>query len=88
MRKTKTSCEVKDRWNRSHYDQIAFRCGIGGKAAVNALAQKRGMSTAEYLRHLIIRDALKDAPDSDIQAILGGGGGTKSLEILGERERA
>lgn len=72
-RRTYTSSEVKDSWNRKHYEQILFRVGIGGKAAIKALAELRGCSVAEYIRGLIIADA-KNLGNGDISAILGGGG--------------
>lgn len=72
-RKTVTSCEVKDRWNRNHYEQVLFRVGIGGKAAIKAAAELRGLSVAEYIRGLIISDC-KELGNGDISAILGGGG--------------
>lgn len=73
MRKTVTSCEVKDRWNRKHYDQIMFRTGKGGAEAVKAMAAFHGLSVAEYIRHLIIADAENEGKH-DISAIIGGGG--------------
>lgn len=69
--KTYTSPEVKDRWNRKHYDQITIRCGIGGRKLIQDAAAAHGMSMAEYLRHLVIADNPENA---DISAILGGGG--------------
>lgn len=72
-RRTYTSSEVKDRWNREHYEQVLFRVGIGGKAAIKAVAELRGCSVAEYIRGLIIADA-KNLGNGDISAILGGGG--------------
>lgn len=72
-RRTYTSSEVKDRWNREHYEQIMFRVGIGGKSAIKAVAELRGCSVAEYIRGLIIADA-KSIGNGDISAILGGGG--------------
>lgn len=71
-RRTTTSCEVKDRWNRDHYDQILIRTGIGGREAVQAMAALHGLSVAEYIRHLVIQDA-NAAGKPDISAILGGG---------------
>ena len=68
--KTYTSPEVKDRWNRKHYDQITIRCGIGGRKLIQDAAAAHGMSMAEYLRHLVIADNPENA---DISAILGGG---------------
>lgn len=77
-RKTYTSCEVKDRWNRNHYDQIMFRTGNGGAAAIKAMAAYHGLSMAEYLRHLVIKDAETEGKP-EISAILGGGGDLTSF---------
>ncbi len=71
-RKTYTSSEVKDRWNRSHYDQVIFRVGKGGRAAIAAAAALNGKSVAEYIRSLIIADCKAHGID-DISATLGGG---------------
>lgn len=73
MRKTVTSCEVKDRWNRAHYDQVMFRVGAGGKDVVRHLAEESGLSVAAYIKHLIIKDA-QERGNGDISAIIGGGG--------------
>lgn len=70
--KTYTSSEVKDRYNRKHYEQVGFRVGIGGKEAIKVMADLRGMSLAEYIRHLVIADA-QSAGKGDISALLGGG---------------
>lgn len=70
-RKTYTSPEVKDRWNRAHYDRIGFNVPIGARAEVQAIAEARGMSVAAYIRALIIRDTAEN-PDST--RILRGGG--------------
>ena len=82
-RKTYTSCEVKDRWNAAHYDKITFRTGKGGKEAIAAMAELRGMSVAAYIRHLVIADA-NTTGNNDISAILGGGGDVKAwiLNVL------
>lgn len=77
-RRTYTSSEVKDRWNRNHYEQVLFRVGIGGKAAIKAVAELRGCSVAEYIRGLIIADA-KSLGNGDISAILGGEGNLKEF---------
>lgn len=73
MRKTVTSCEVKDRWNRNHYDQILIRTGKGGREAIQIMAELRGKSVSEYLRGLVIEDAKRNGANDDISAILGGG---------------
>lgn len=70
--KTYTSSEVKARYNRKHYDSITFRAGKGSNEAINQLAQLRGMSKAEYIRHLIIADA-KSLKLPELSAIVGGG---------------
>lgn len=75
-RRTVTSCEVKDRWNREHYDQIQFRTGNGGREAIQTMAAMHGLSVAAYIRHLVIEDA-KATGNGDISAILGGGGELK-----------
>lgn len=72
--KTVTKPEVKDRYNRKHYDQIAFRAGKGSLEAVKLMAELRGMSVAAYMRHLIIKDC-NEAGKAELSAILGGGGG-------------
>lgn len=72
-RKTHTSCEVKDRWNRNHYDSILIRTGKGGREAIQAMADFHGLSVAAYVRHLIIADA-ESHGKGGISAILGGGG--------------
>lgn len=71
--KTYTSSEVKDRWNKKHYEQLQFRTGIGGRDVIKAMAQLRGMSVSAYIRHLVIEDAQR-AGKGDITAIIGGGG--------------
>ena len=45
------------------------------------LAAARGMSKAQYLRHLIIADA-QDAEKPEISVILGGGGDITKLAAL------
>lgn len=72
--KTYTSPEVKDRWNKKHYEQLQFRVGIGGREAIKAMAEYNGMSVSAYMRHLVIKDA-QSAGKGDISDILGGGGG-------------
>lgn len=84
-RRTTTSSEVKDRWNREHYDQIMFRTGNGGRAAIQAMAAYHGLSVSEYLRHLVIADA-QQAEKPEISAILGGGGDLTSFiaDLIGK----
>ena len=71
-RKTYTSPEVKDRYNRKHYDQVQLRVAKGGREQLQQLALSEGLSTAAYIRHLIIADA-KNRGFGDISAVIGGG---------------
>ena len=71
-RRTYTSPEVKDRWNRKHYEQILLRVAKGGRETVQQLAELRGLSVSAYVRHLIIHDA-ETLGKGDISAIIGGG---------------
>lgn len=73
-RKTYTSPEVKDRWNKKHYDRLELRVYKGGKVEVQALADDAGLSVSEYIRVAIKEKAEKDGK-SDILQILRGGGG-------------
>lgn len=74
-RRTTTSSAVKDRWNRNHYDQITFRTAIGGREAIQLMAELHGLSMAEYIRQLVIKDAESHGKPG-ISGILGGGGVT------------
>ena len=64
-RKTRTSTAVKNRWNKKHYDQVAFHTPKGGAEELRTIAAARGMSVASYLRHLIIADNA-DSPESTL----------------------
>lgn len=81
-RKTYTSCEVKDRWNKAHYDSITFRAGNGASDYITQLAAESGLSKAAYLRALIIADALKKG-HTDAPVRLGDGGGGVSEAYSG-----
>ena len=72
LRRTHTSTEVKNRWNKKHYDQIAYHCKIGGKEYIKQLAAASGKSMADYLRTLVIQDAQKKGRN-DIVEFFGGG---------------
>lgn len=72
VRKTYTSSAVKNRWNKKHYDQIMFRCKIGGKELMQQLAAESGMTFAEYMRTLVIQDAQKRGKN-DVVEFFGGG---------------
>lgn len=82
--KTVTKPEVKDRYNRKHYDQIAFRAGKGSAEAIRMMADLRGLSVAAYLRHLIIADC-ESAGKAELSAILGGGGLNSPREVAGNK---
>lgn len=73
-RKTYTSSEVKDRWNKKHYDRLPVYVQKGGKDEVKALAERAGLSVSEYVRMAIREKAEKDG-FSDTLVILRGGGG-------------
>lgn len=64
---------AKTRYNRRNYDQVKIYVTKGGREAIQAAAEDRGYSMAEYIRHLIIADTRADRPD--MPQILGGGGG-------------
>lgn len=55
-----TSSEVKNRWNRKHYDVISTRLPIGARKEINSLARLHGMSTAQFIRWAILQ-AVSDA---------------------------
>lgn len=70
-RKTVTSSEVKNRWNRQHYDRVAINVPIGAREELQTLAEQRGMSVSAYVRALVIRDAREQGVELPI---MGGGG--------------
>lgn len=72
-RKTYTSPEVKDRWNRKHYDRIGLTVYKGGRAEVQALASDAGLSVSEYIRLAIKEKAEKDGKGEILQILRGGG---------------
>lgn len=72
-RKTYTSAAVKDRWNKKHYDRMAFHCKKGGGELMKELATENGQTFAEYMRTLVIQDAQKRGRN-DVVEFFGGGG--------------
>lgn len=72
-RKTYTSPEVKNRWNRKHYDRMHIICRKGGADAIKELAKSKGMSMSGYIVWLIQQDAVK-SDRQDVAELLGGGG--------------
>lgn len=69
--RTYTSWEVKERYNKRHYERITLRVGIGGRDELRELAGE--MSLNAYITSLIIRDA-QERGKADISAKIGGGG--------------
>ena len=63
--------EAKTRWNAEHYDQVKFFSPKGSRIIIQQLAAAAGLSMAEYIRSLIIRDAAERG--IDVRAELGGG---------------
>ena len=53
----RTSSQVKDRYNAKAYDEIKLRVPKGQKAAVEAFARSRGLSTNALLNELL-REAM------------------------------
>ena len=69
MRRTHTSCEVKDRYNRANYDQVILRLPKGQRDELRELAEAKGFSVNSYIQHLLIADGFQLIPT--------GGGGDK-----------
>lgn len=72
-RKTYTSPEVKDRWNRAHYDRIGLTVYKGGRKEIQTLADDAGLSVSEYIRLAIREKAEKDGKGEILQILRGGG---------------
>lgn len=68
-RRTYTSCEVKDRWNREHYDFVKITLPPGCRDELKAVAASRGMSVSEYIRHLLRADTTPE----ELPGLRGGG---------------
>lgn len=76
--KTRTSTEVKARYNRKHYEQMSIVLPIGSKELIRKKAEEQGYaSISDYIRHLIA----KDAPEC-LTVPLGGGGGPNNTENI------
>lgn len=65
-----TSTESKREWNKANYDRLYVMVPKGARDEIHAVAAAHGMSTAAYIRHLIIAD---NRPD-DLPTLVGGGG--------------
>lgn len=62
MRRTHTSCEVKDRYNRANYDQVILRLPKGQREDLRELAAAKGFSVNSYIQHLLIADGFQLIP--------------------------
>lgn len=72
-RKTHTSTEVKQRWNKMHYDSITFTVQKGARSEVQELAESGGVSVSEYIRQAIREKAERDGKSEILQILRGGG---------------
>lgn len=68
-RSGKTSTESKREWNKRNYDKLYVCVPIGAREEIHAAAELHGMSTAAYIRHLI----LADNPAAELPTLRGGG---------------
>lgn len=80
-RKTYTSPEVKDRWNREHYDRVLITVPKGARDELRAAAERRGQSVSAYIRALIIRDNAENPENTSLLR----GGGDSDFERLKDR---
>ena len=64
--------DAKRRYNSRHYEQVMLRVQIGGREVIQALADRAGLSMAEYIRSCVIADA--ERRGIDVRSSLGGGG--------------
>lgn len=78
--RTSARTAAKAKYNDKHYDQVKFWTPKGGRQIIQQLAAAAGLSTAEYIRVLVIRDA--DRRGIDVRAALGGGGLTSTMMQL------
>lgn len=69
----KTSTRAKRRYNERHYEKLYVAVPIGARDEIHAAAAAHGLSTAAYIRHLV----LADNPDRAFP-VLGGGGVVQS----------
>lgn len=65
----KTSNAVKAKWDREHYDFLAVRIPKGSKAEVCALAERHGMSQAQFVRWAILQ-ACSEEERAGLSALL------------------
>lgn len=77
-RKTKTSTEVKNRWNAKSYDRLSLVVSKGSRELIQQIADAKGMSVNGYIKHLIIAD---NPQMPDISMRIGGGGSLEERRI-------
>lgn len=63
MAKTKTSSEVKDRWNKKAYDEIKVRVEKGHKEEIKAHSEALGVSVNAFINR-----AISEAMERDVVA--------------------
>lgn len=79
-----TACnDAKTKYNAEHYQQLKIYVRDGGREVIHQLAAAAGMSTAEYVRHCIIKDAAMRG--IDVNAALGGGGITSTMIAIAKQ---
>ena len=49
--------QAKQKWNAEHYDQLKIYIRKGGREIIKQIAQNEGLSAAEYIKRLVIKDA-------------------------------
>lgn len=81
-RRTHTSTEVKDRYNRKAYDSLILRTRKGGRMIVQAYATAKGYSVNGYIQHLIIADMRADGIQNAEELIGGKGSGADFVAEL------
>lgn len=52
-RKTKTSAEVKNRYNAKKYDRFSLMLPKGDKEKIQSHAEKQGLSVNGFIKHAI-----------------------------------
>lgn len=72
----KTSTEVKDAWNRKHYDSIMLRVKSGKREDVQELASILGLSVNAMIQQAIDDIALKNG----LTPLFRGGGGVQTRQ--------
>lgn len=53
---SKTSTEVKNRWNAKAYDQLSLRVKKGEKEIIKAFAESKGKSLNQFVTELIYKE--------------------------------